>query len=511
MKKYLVITLLASFLISCKGFLDENPKSFLSPDNFYQSVDDLNSGLNAVYRAHQDKFATLWAGTNWFDWGTDIEEITDKSTWAHHNQIARLNSTFNSSSTIPMDFWQYIFNHLKDINALIDALNKIDLPEADKILIEGQARAMRAYLNFDGVRVFNGIPLMMQSSNDIDFLKTQKRSSPQEMYSVIIEDLEFAKDNLPNSWTGTENIGRLTSGAAAAMLAKVYMNMAGYPLNDQSKWKDAERILQEFIVEKKYGSQYDLERNFADLFDDKKAPGVEGIWTVNFTRGTYGQGNDQHTNFAPLELYYAPNLGLTYGGGWSNGIPTDKFYNSFDKLNDLRFKYTFWSSTAEIPEEYNAILPKDMNGNPIHINFYRPHVKKFREPTPNNNSQRTSLDVYIIRYADLLLMYAETLNELNNPNKDIYLNMVRKRAGLSPIINLGKEEFRNHMMLERAWELCFNDERKFDLVRWGVYVQRTEAWNPQVKGNIKSDKHEFWPIPQSQIDINPNLEQNKGW
>lgn len=511
MKRYIIIIISGLLLTSCKSFLDEEPKSFLSPDNFYQTVDDLNAGLNAVYRAPQDRFSNLWAAPHWFDWGTDIEEITDKSTWAHHNQVARLNSTFNSSSTLPMDFWQYTFNHLKDINYLLDALNRIEVSQNEKNQIAAQARAMRAFLNFDAVRVYNGVPLMMYASSNIDSLKTQKRASPEEMYEAIIEDLMFAKDNLPNAWSGAENVGRLTSGAAAAMLAKVYITMAGYPLNDQSQWQKAETLLMEFIVEKKYGSQYALQDNFSDLFDADIAPGVEGIWTVNFTRGTFGQGSDLHTNFAPLELYYAANIGLTYGGGWSNGIPTDKFYNSFDKENDLRFKHTFWNSTAEIPEEYNALLPKDASGNVQHISFYRPHVKKFREPTPNNNSQRTSLDYYVIRYADLLLMYAEVLNELDNQEKYRYINMVRKRAGLEDLPSMNKVQFRNHLMLERAWELCFNNERKFDLVRWGVYVERTADWNPQVVGNIKANKHEFWPIPQSQIDINPNLEQNPNW
>lgn len=77
--------------------------------------------------------------------------------------------------------------------------------------------------------------------------------------------------------------------------------------------------------------------------------------------------------------------------GWSNGLPTDRFYNSYDQEKDKRFKYTYWSSTAEIPDEFDAIVPKDENGNPQHIAFYRPHIKKFREKMPNDNSQGSGI------------------------------------------------------------------------------------------------------------------------
>ncbi len=511
MKKVTIIILAAVFLVSCADFLEEKPQSFLSPDNFYQTREDIEAGLNVVYRAPQDRYSSNWAAPHWFEWGTDISEITDKSSWAHHNEIARLPSTFNASSSIPADFWQYTFNHVKDANNLLKALPNVAISDEEKKLVEGQARALRAFLYFDAVRVYNGVPLILEATTDIDFLKTVPRATPEAIYEAIIDDLKFAIDALPNRWDDASDQGRITSGAAAAMLAKVYLTMAGFPLNQTDKYQMAKTLLENFVDKKSYGSHYALFDDYADMFDDKKAPGNEGVWVINFTRGTFGQGSDFHTNYAPLELYYAGGLGLTYGGGWSNGIPTDKFYNSYDKENDKRFAHTYWSSTAEIPDEYDALVPKDTDGNPKHIPFYRPHVKKFREKTPNNNSHRTGLDHSIIRYADVLLMYAEVLNELNDDRKYDYVNKVRKRAGLGDLPQMSQNEFRDHIMLERAWELCFEGDRKFDLVRWGVYATRTPEWNPQVVGNIKPQKHEFWPVPQSQIDTNPNLTQNPGW
>ncbi len=512
MKKIHIISfLLLAIFFGCSDFLEENPKTFLSPGNFYKTQSDIEAGLNVVYRAPQDRYSSNWAGPHWFEWGTDISEITDKSSWAHHNEIARLPSTFNASSTVPNDFWQYTYNHLKDANNLLKALPNVPITDEVRKLVEGQTRALRAFLYFDAVRVYNGVPLLLEATTDLDFLKTVPRAEPTAIYDAIITDLEFAIQNLPNRWNNTADQGRITSGAAAAMLAKVYLTMAGYPLNQKDKFQNANKLLTDFVDNKTYGSHYALFDNYADMFNDQLAPGNEGVWVINFTRGTFGQGSDFHTNYAPLELYYASGIGLTYGGGWSNGIPTQRFYDSYDKINDERFKHTYWSSTAEIPEEYNNLVGKDQNGNPIHIEFYRPHVKKFREKTPNNNSHRTGLDHSIIRYADVLLMYAEVLNELNDSRCYNYINIVRNRAGLEDLPQMSQTAFREHIMLERAWELCFEGDRKFDLVRWGVYTTRTPEWNPQVVGNIKTGKHEFWPVPQSQRDINENLTQNDGW
>lgn len=513
MKNIIKLIPLASLclLMSCSDFLDEKPKSFLSPDNYYKTVEDLNSGLNAVYRAPQDRYSRNWAGPCWFEWGTDIAEITDKSNWAHHNEVARLPSTFNAASTLPTDFWKYTYNHVKDANNLLKALPNIAADETLKKRIEAQTRALRAFLYFDAVRIFGDVPLLLEANSDINYLKSVPRTPSAEVYQAIIDDLEFAISVLPEEWTNATDFGRITSGGAAAYLAKVYLTMAGHPLKQTDKLENARKILEDFVDNKKYGTHYSLLPEYAQIFDDKTGPANEGVWIINFVRGSFGQGSEYQTEFSPLELYYASGLGLTYGGGWSNAIPTDRFYKSYDQQKDKRFKHTYWNSTAEIPEEYDALVPKDENGVPQHISFYRPHIKKFREKTPNDNSEKSGLDHSVIRYADVLLMYAEVLNELGNAKCYDYINLVRARAGLDPISGLSKDAFREHLMLERAWELCFEGDRRYDLMRWGVYITRTPEWNPQVVGNIQVNKHEFWPIPRVERDINANLTQNPGY
>ena len=492
------------FAAGCSDFLVEKPKSFLSPSNFYKTQKDLEMGLNGVYRAPQERYSNLWAAANWYGWGTDCGEITPANPWPHHIQPSFLNTSFNPSSWMPGECWNYIYRHVKDINSLIQAIPGVDMDATVKKQIEAQARLWRAHLYFDGVRIFNGIPLLLKTMSDPNELNSLTRSTPEQVYAAIIEDLTFAKDNLPNSWDGDQNAGRVTSGSAAGLLARVYVTMAGAPLKKTEMWNSAKAILKEFVEDKKYGAQYGLFSKYEDAFKDENIPGKESVLTVNFTKGTFGQGSDVTTNFNPLELYYDSRCGLTRGGGWSNELPTDMFYKSYDKVNDTRFKFTFWASTADISDEYNDVNTSSTGP----IVFYKPHVKKFREKTPNDNSQGTGIDHYIIRYADILLMYAEVLNELGDSHCYQYINQVRNRAGLDNLTAMSQDQFREKLYLEYAWELCYEGERRFQLMRWGNYDDRVKAWNTQAGPNVVKGKHELWPIPQSEIDINNKLVQN---
>ena len=361
---------------SCTDFLEEHPKSFLSPDNFYQTADDINSGLNAVYRAPQDRYSRNWAGPCWFEWGTDICEITDKSTWAHHNEIARLPSTFNASSEIPEDFWEYTFNHVKDANNLLAVLPNAPIDEEDKLLVEGQTRALRAFLYFDAVRVFNGVPLLLESNSDITYLKTVPRATPEEIYAAVIEDLRFAMDVLPEQWESATDYGRITKGGAAAMLAKVYLTMAGYPLYQTDKLEDAKVILQNFIENKAYGSQYELLPEYSQVFDENVGFLVNPVSAGE--KATLYKTTDGMKTFSEVQIPAQTLEDTTFNLDWQDvydtpempymnensalilvvGQGSDGDYNegtkSAYKSNDMGDTWTFIEEYIPEPEEWEG-------------------------------------------------------------------------------------------------------------------------------------------------------------
>ncbi|MET0638176.1 MAG: RagB/SusD family nutrient uptake outer membrane protein [Chitinophagaceae bacterium] len=501
---YIFIIFCLVFTSCKKDFLKEDPRTFLTPDNFYKTEADLQMGLNAVYRTPQDRYSNMWGAPCWFGWATDLGYLTPANNHAFHNQPSYLTPAFNSSSDMPWNMWDYIYRHVKDINFLLEALKVVDAPDDVKKSIEAQARAWRAHLYFDGVRIFGALPLIVKPVADLSELKGLTRTPAAEVYAQIIADLQIGMATLPNSYSAATDKGRITAGACAALLARVYITMAGYPLRQNDKWASAQTILKEFIVDKKYGTQYGLFTEYSDAFADANIPGMEAVWTVNFTRGTFAQGSQVHTDFSPIELYYDSRAGLSLGGGWSNELPTPAFLASYDQVNDKRYAFTYWTSTADIPSDYAALNASP--GGPVV--FAAPHVKKFREKSPNDNSQGSGLDHYIIRYSDVLLMYAETLNEAGDPTAATYVNIVRNRAGLGPLPALNQQQFRDQMLLERAWELCFEGERRFDLMRTGTYYSRVKAWNAQAGANVVEGKHELWPVPQREIDINQNLLPN---
>ncbi|RYY53256.1 MAG: RagB/SusD family nutrient uptake outer membrane protein [Chitinophagaceae bacterium] len=505
MKKLSYILIATSLVFSSckKDFLEEDPRTFLTPGNFYKTESDLQLGLNAVYRTPQDRYSNMWGAPCWFGWATDLGYLSAANNHAYHNQPSFLRNDFNSASDMPFAMWDYVYRHVKDINFLLEALKTVDAPAEVKSSIEAQARAWRAHLYFDGVRIFGAIPLITTPISDVNVLRSMTRSPIADVYAQIVSDLEIGMNTLPNTYTSANDRGRVTSGACAAMLARVYITMAGYPLRQADKWEKAKTILKEFVVDKKFGTQYALFDEYSDAFADANIPGREAVWTVNFTRGTFGQGSQVHTDFSPIELYYDSRAGLGKGGGWSNELPTPAFLASYQP-NDKRYAFTYWSSTADLPVEYAAI--NSSPGGPVV--FAAPHVKKFRETSPNDLSQASGIDHYIIRYADVLLMYAEALNETSDPNAATYVNLVRRRAGLSDLPALSQQQFRDQMLLERAWELCFEGERRFDLTRTGTYFSRVKAWNSQAGANVIEGKHELWPVPQREIDINPNLLPN---
>lgn len=501
-----ILVLVTLLMSSCgKKFLEEDPRTFLTPGNFYKTEADLQMGLNAVYRTPQDRYSNMWGAPCWFGWATDLGYLTPANGHAFHNQPAHLRADFNAASDMPWYMWDYIYRHVKDINFLLAAVDQVDAPAAAKTSIAAQARAWRAHLYFDGVRIFGALPLILEPISDVKVLNSLNRTPAAQVYEQIIKDLEFGMANLPNSYTAANDKGRVTAGACAAMLARVYITMAGYPLRQTDKWEKARQVLKEFVDDKKYGTQYNLWPEYSQAFADANIQGgQEAVWTVNFTRGTFGQGSQVHTDFSPIELYYDSRAGLTRGGGWSNELPTEAFLASYDQARDKRYAFTYWRSTADLPVEYAAI--NSSPGGPVV--FAAPHVKKFRETSPNDNSQGSGLDHYIIRYADVLLMYAEAINETGGTNAANYVNIVRRRAGLDDLPAMSQVQLRNHLLLERAWELCFEGERRFELMRTGTYYSRVKAWNPQAGANIVENKHELWPVPQREIDINKNLLPN---
>lgn len=392
-------------------------------------------------------------------------------------------------------FWGNSYVVIMRANEIISRYEGANTSQQKKEEAAGQAHFIRAYNYFMLVRMYNKLPLYTNNedaSNDIAL------SEPEEIYSLIVEDLKLAEEFLPDNWAGDskkEGVG-YTSGAAKSLLAYVYLSMTGYPLNDESKYALAAGKAKEIIEnENKWG--YRIIENFGDLYS----------WEYNW----YNKVNDEVV------------LAFCYDGNWKSvpaSIPVEyggheifmadiNFYLNFPEgvRKEVTFVSDFPMEDGSTPD-YTEIQA----GHPFYFKYWdsdKFNPKKPWKPLKFKNARPQ----VALRHANNLLVYAEAQAMSSSPDASAYeaINRVRNRAGLPDLTpGLSKEAFRDSVVAERAWEFCggeFAMDPWYDLVR----LERVEASiderhpdeNPIVQKPTKEDY--FMPYPDVDVNKNPNL------
>lgn len=335
---------------------------------------------------------------------------------------------------------------------------------------------MRATAYFYLYNWFGPTPLVITS--DSDNLEPT-RASDEEMKSFLEEEYEAVISILPEQRPYAEN-GRATKGAALGMLTKFYLNT--------KQWQKSADVAQE-IMEM---GIYDLFPDYFELFNVANENNNEFIF-VHPATAQAGEGNV----FPPAA--FPPDY------------PTPGSHENW--AAQVRLRDSFVNSFESGDERLDLIVTEftDVNGNQVQL-LGNDNSRSFKYwPDPNANGRWTGNDIPEIRYADILLSRAEALNELNGPNQESIdlINEVRDRAGIS-LLQLSdfstKEELRSQILQEREWEFFHEGKRRQDEIRQGVYISTA-----QDLGKNAQSHHILYPIPQSEMDANPNLEQNPGY
>ena len=304
------------------------------------------------------------------------------------------------------------------------------------------------------------------------------RTPVADVYTQIIKDLSDAEAALPVSY-GVADIGRATSGAAKSLLGKVYLT--------QKRYADAAAKLKEVIDL----STYALLPNYADLFVAANKNSKESIFEVQYKKGNIGEGSGFANSYAPEN---SGNAVIAFGGG-GNNHPTPDLANSYE---------------ATDPRKNVSLASSYINSSGAKVDYY--YIKKYADPPVVSGDSGD--DWYVLRYADVLLMYAEALNETGKPADALpYLNQVRKRVGLADKTTTVQADLRLAIEQERRVELAFEGHRWFDLVRTGraLPILQAKATAIGIKTAL-TENNLIFPIPQSQIDINPTkIKQNPGY
>ena len=494
-KIILLAGLVSIGLTSCEDFLNIAPQTAVTPENFFQSESDFRQAVDGVYAPLQQLY------NNQASW--TMGEMRSDNTHYFYNVDYRLPfpeeiADFVNGSENDVTQNKYYINYdiINRANQVLNVIDEADLDESVKSDFKGQALFLRALSYFDLVKFFGGVPLHLTPSTNMEtaFLP---RASAQEVYAQIISDGTAAAELLPNK--ATQRAGRATSGAALTLLGDVYLNL--------KEWDKAEGVLRQV-------NGYDLLDNYAEIYNPTNKNHIESIFEVQYLEGTsLGLHAGFPYFFVPLtsdhsQLTKGPHGSQSVpGSGWN--IPTEDLLAAYeDTEKDKRFAASIGFHTGPSPISDTSYV--DL-----------PYIKKYQHSHTIFGETNQNFPVY--RYAEVLLMLAETLNEQGQtPEALEFLNIVRRRAGLEGLNASSQTDLRQAILQERRIELAFENKRWIDLVRTGSAVEVMNAYGSKLKSNpayyylspstynVNEDDLLF-PIPFLEIQINPDLVQNPGY
>jgi hypothetical protein len=489
MKKLLLLPLLA--LLGCsEDFLNLAPQSQVSLETFYGSPADFRTAVNATYAALQSN--DLYGNTFHHLSEVPADNVSVQNPGgAGRVQMSEIDLFVHSPTNASIQsFFSGSYLAIQRSNLVLERIGPVQMPDALKNQFIGEAKFLRALNYFNLVRLFGDVPLVLTEIKDAQEGYQFTRSPVADVYKQLIDDLKDAESKLPATYTGAD-IGRATRGAAKTLLGKVYLTQKDFP--------QAAATLKEVIdLTATGGRVYDLAPQYRDNFDPAKSNNVghrESIFEVQFKTGGIGEGSIYTTGAAP------PNGPVSITGvGIGNGgfmLPTPDAVQAYPRTDPRR----------------------SANFDSLRINgLMNVWVKKYLQPQYGSipfNVSDSDMNFPLLRFADVLLMYAEALNEVNGgPNAAAYeaINRVRRRAyGVTNTSadvppGLDKAAFALAVETERRLELAFEGHRWFDLVRTGRALPVMTS-----KGFAMQPFHVLFPIPQSERDINPKITQNDGY
>lgn len=471
-------------LSSCEDDLELTNPTELSPETFFENEAQLRSSVNACY-ANLQTIGTY--SRNLFYMLDNMSHENLGNPQLEADKRIFLNFSFDASSSLITDYWDSFYRGINKTNFVIanqDRINEIPEPSLsqetkDKYI--GEAKFLRALYYFNLVTRYGDIPLITTIPENADGFP---RTSSDEVYAQIITDLQDAAAVLLPK--GSDELGRATSGAAYALLGKVYL----YRENYQEALDAFQNI---------YG-QYSLEENYFDNFREETEHGPESIFEVGFDDdlGNNEFWNSTVTGAGPNEVSLR---GQDYGMfDWFNVYPSEDLLNEYEE-NDSRLDDTYYF----VGDTYAGGLIESINlDRPA---GWRKYQNYYKEP---NEDLTSGINMKVIRYADVLLMMAEAANELSNQSDAIgYINEVRARVDLPALQSgMSQQEVFDAIVHERKVELAGEQVRFPDLVRWGMAADFLAPFG------FQAGIHEIFPIPEREISSNNNLgqeDQNPGY
>lgn len=476
MKKYLLYIFTATVATSCSDFLDLEPKHQVSEGSFYQTPADFETALIGNYadlQIYNDDIIYL------ADLTTDNAEIRWTSPSTSEVEADEVN--FTSSNAYLNAVWITCFSTITGSNNILARIDGMQFDETLKNQLKGESLFLRAYSYFYLVRLFGEVPIVQvafRSPSEIQAFDMSRKPVDQ-VYDLIVDDLTQAATLLE----GVEGLSksRASSGAAKTLLGKVYLTKKQYDL--------AATVLKEVID----SQAYSLVEDYGQLFTNGNDELPESVFEIKYLSGEVGEGNGFSALFTPARFDMAIFPGNMQGSG--RILPTVDMADAYEEDDKRR--------TESIGD---SVL---LNTGAYEDELYGLKFVDFSTGIQGDGG----INFTALRYADVLLMYAEALNELNRTDDAYpYINLVRARADLLPLSGLTKEAFALALEQERRVEFFLEGHRWFDLVRTGRFQEVMNTYFQESGMSFTVEAHEtLMPIPLREIDIDPDLEQNPGY
>lgn len=497
--KYISIFCLVFTMGSCNDILETNPIDEIGAGEFYKNTEDISQAVTACYNGMQSTLKNEWYLTelrsdNTRSYANNSTAVTSKNVYAM--------DMFRVETTHPInkEYWEAVYHNIANCNTVLQHLDVVS-DAATKNQFEGEVLFIRAYHYFNLVRLYGPI-FKVTERITIDEANKSERSSIEEVYALIEEDLKKAVSQLPATYPDTQK-GHIDTWGAKTLLAKVYLTL--------NRLDEAKVLLTEV---KDNNSGYGLLTSYNDVFSITNEMNKEILFTVRYKAGGLGLGSPFANSFAPANSF---DFVITAGGD-GNNCPTEDLLKTYE-TGDLRKNTTL----AETWDNVGSIV-------------YIAYPKKYLSQVATKYDAEN--DWPILRFADVLLMLGEIENELTGPSAGLpYLNQIRNRAGLASLTTTdipNRLSFRNAMDKERRLEFALENQRFFDLQRTNQLIPVMENHfekeefrnansgaiiayytNPANESYLADRKIHDWqlllPIPFSVIWVATNASQNPGY
>lgn len=475
-QKYIWWSFLCCLLVihtGCESFVDLSPPTMVRQDQYFKTQSDMTAAVNGVYGGLRSYYLNFY----------QMAEIPSDNTEANSGTEAGFGNldrfTWQITDGVVQNRWLASYSIIARVNTILDRIDAVDMEKALKDQYVAEAKFVRALMYFNLVQFFGDVPLVVHEIKTEGEAYTYLRTPVADIYTQIVNDLADAGAVLPLSFSGND-LGRPNRGAAKGLLGKVYVTLKQYD--------KALPVLKDVIE----SGVHRLLPDYEEVFRVDNKNNEEIIYSIQYL----GNGNGEGSNFANSFAPRGSGTEIVSGGNPSGAnCGTLDLLNAFEE-GDLR-------KSVAIVQYDKGMMDR----------YTRKFIDRPISASEGNNSWP------ILRYPDVLLLYAEALAESGQiPEALIPLNEVRQRAGLAALQGLTQPDLRLAIEQERRVELCFEGHRWFDLLRTGRMVEVMTAYKEKYKDSgylvntyDVSPHRALFPIPNRERSLNPDLIQNPGY